>query len=119
MVCQGNSLEFCGAGDRLNLYQYTGTDLPTTPTDPPPPVGGGGGGGGVPTTVFPVLSSELPTGWAYNACWVCVSTIFDQIVADVLLGTTLTAASSTSRPQSLRRQLSKAVSDFALPQGIK
>lgn len=62
MVCTGNNAEFCGGPNRLNVYNYTGTDLP--PTN-----GGGGGGGGSAASVFPVLSG-LPTGWAYNACWV-------------------------------------------------
>jgi len=62
MLCAGNSSEFCGGPNRLNMYNYTGTDLPTTG-------GGGGGGAGGTTTVFPVLSG-LPTNWAYNACWV-------------------------------------------------
>jgi len=66
MVCAGNSSEYCGGANRLSLYNYTGTDLPTNPN---PPNGGGGGGGGAPTTVFPVLTG-LPLGWAYNACWV-------------------------------------------------
>ncbi|KAF8908562.1 copper radical oxidase with WSC domains [Gymnopilus junonius] len=62
MVCQGNSSEFCGGPNRLNAYNYTGTDLPV--------VGGGGGGGGATgAPVFPVLSG-LPAGWAYNSCWV-------------------------------------------------
>ncbi|KDR73046.1 hypothetical protein GALMADRAFT_142739 [Galerina marginata CBS 339.88] len=60
MVCQGNSTEFCGGPNRLNAYNYTGTDLPA---------GGRGGGGGGAIGVFPVLSG-LPTGWAYNSCWV-------------------------------------------------
>ncbi|KAF5348257.1 hypothetical protein D9756_010540 [Leucocoprinus leucothites] len=62
MVCNGNSSETCGGPNRLNVYNYTGTDLPANP-------GGGNQGGGGPATVFPVLSG-LPTGWAYNACWV-------------------------------------------------
>ena len=62
MLCAGKISEFCGGPNRLNVYNYTGTDLAT---------GGGGGGGGGTTGVgpFPVLSG-LPTGWAYNACWV-------------------------------------------------
>ncbi|KAF9448413.1 copper radical oxidase [Macrolepiota fuliginosa MF-IS2] len=62
MVCVGNNTEFCGGPNRLNVYNYTGTALPANP-------GGGGGGGPGPGNVFPVLSG-LPTGWAYNACWV-------------------------------------------------
>jgi len=64
MVCSGNSSEFCGGPDRLNVYNYTGTNLPTT-TNP----GGGGGGGGGGSSVLPVLAN-LPSGWSYNACWV-------------------------------------------------
>ncbi|KAF4622575.1 hypothetical protein D9613_009394 [Agrocybe pediades] len=64
MVCQGNSSEFCGGPNRLNVYNYTGTDLPVVSTG-----GGGGGGTGTAVGVFPVLSG-LPTGWSYNACWV-------------------------------------------------
>jgi hypothetical protein len=67
MACNGNSSEFCGGPNRLNLYNYTGTDLPTNPGDGGG--GGGGDGGGTGTPVFPVLTG-LPTGWAYNACWV-------------------------------------------------
>ncbi|PFH53643.1 copper radical oxidase [Amanita thiersii Skay4041] len=62
MVCAGNSSEFCGGPNRLNVYNYTGTDLPTSP-----PNGGTGGNGG--SLVFPVLDG-LPSPWAYNACWV-------------------------------------------------
>ncbi|TFK38505.1 hypothetical protein BDQ12DRAFT_723345 [Crucibulum laeve] len=62
MLCAGNSSEFCGGPNRLNVYNYTGTDLPT-----PPPQGGGGGGGGAP--VFPVTSG-LPGNFTYNGCWV-------------------------------------------------
>ncbi|KAH9979503.1 copper radical oxidase [Lactifluus volemus] len=51
MPCKGNSSEFCGGPSRLNLYNYTGTNLPVT------------------STVFPVISG-LPLGWSYNACWV-------------------------------------------------
>ncbi|KAH8988288.1 copper radical oxidase [Lactarius hatsudake] len=61
MACSGAGSELCGGPNRLNMYTYTGTDLP------PINNGGGGGGGGAP--VFPKLSG-LPTTWAYNACWV-------------------------------------------------
>ncbi|TFY75770.1 hypothetical protein EWM64_g8241 [Hericium alpestre] len=64
MVCSGNSSEFCGGPNRLNVYNYTGTDLP--PVSNP---GGGGGGGGGGTPVFPVTSG-LPGTWNYSACYV-------------------------------------------------
>uniref|UniRef100_A0A8H7XRB3 WSC domain-containing protein n=1 Tax=Psilocybe cubensis TaxID=181762 RepID=A0A8H7XRB3_PSICU len=68
MVCQGNSSEFCGGPNRLNVYNYTGTDLPVV-SGGGGGAAGGGGGGGTALGVFPVLSG-LPTGWSYNACWV-------------------------------------------------
>ena len=60
MACAGNNLEYCGGPNRLTLYNYTGTDLGT--------LGTGGGGGGA-LGVSPVTTG-LPQGWAYNACWV-------------------------------------------------
>ncbi len=53
MVCAGNSSEFCGGPNRLNVYNYS------TAT------GNGGNGGGI----GPVLTG-LPGTWSYNACWV-------------------------------------------------
>jgi hypothetical protein len=35
MTCQGNSGQLCGGSNRLNVYKYSGTNLPTfggTPT---------------------------------------------------------------------------------------
>ena len=64
MVCKGNSSEFCGGPDRLNVYNYTGTDLP------PITVGGGGGGGGG-NTGAPVyhVTDGLPGTWQYAGCY--------------------------------------------------
>lgn len=70
MTCAGNSSEFCGGPNRLNAYNYTGTNLP--------PINNAGGGDG-PTTVFPVLSG-LPQGWSYNACWVYVIRLLDHLI---------------------------------------
>jgi hypothetical protein len=66
MACSGNSSEYCGGPFRLNVYNYTGSNLPPINSG-----GGGGGGGGGGTPVFPKLVG-LPTGWSYNACWVYV-----------------------------------------------
>ena len=63
MACSGNGAELCGGPLRLNVYNYTGSNLPSINN------GGGGGGGGGVTTVFPKLTG-LPAGWSYNACWV-------------------------------------------------
>ncbi|KAG5643834.1 hypothetical protein DXG03_009565 [Asterophora parasitica] len=70
MACAGNPQEFCGGPNRLNIYSYTGIDLP--PIQGPPGGGGGGGGGGPPAggaPVFPV-NEGLPGTWTYGNCWV-------------------------------------------------
>lgn len=83
MVCAGNSSEYCGGSNALNVsplcaggvnlshtshqvYNYTGTSLPTPP---PGGGGGGGGGGGSGAPVYPVTSG-LPSPWEYAACYV-------------------------------------------------
>ncbi|KAG6836636.1 hypothetical protein H0H93_005663 [Arthromyces matolae] len=65
MLCLGNSEEFCGGPNRLNVYNYTGTNLP--PQNPGN--GGNNGGNGGPTTVFPVTSG-LPGNFSYAGCYV-------------------------------------------------
>ncbi|KAK1231928.1 hypothetical protein PQX77_004947 [Marasmius sp. AFHP31] len=62
MPCAGNTSQFCGGPNRLNVYNYTGTDLP-------PVAGGGGGGVGGGNAVAPVTSG-LPSPWKYTACYV-------------------------------------------------
>lgn len=69
MVCSGNSSEICGGPNALNVYNYTGTNLPSTGSTGTGGTTTGTGGG---SSVFPVLAN-LPTGWSYNACWVLVS----------------------------------------------
>ncbi|KAG6895208.1 hypothetical protein C0992_002564 [Termitomyces sp. T32_za158] len=59
MLCAGSSEEFCGGPNRLNVYNYTGTDLPVHPP----------GGGNGPTAVFPVTSG-LPGNFSYAGCYV-------------------------------------------------
>ena len=66
MTCSGNSSEFCGGPDRLNVYHFTGT-LPGPPVTNPPPAGGGGGGGT--SNVKPVVEG-LPSPWKYSGCYV-------------------------------------------------
>ncbi|KAI0086860.1 copper radical oxidase [Irpex rosettiformis] len=65
MPCAGNSSEFCGGPNRLNVYNFTGT----LPHGPEPPAGGGGGGGNTGAPVFPVLTG-LPSGFSYVGCYV-------------------------------------------------
>ncbi|RPD53575.1 galactose oxidase [Lentinus tigrinus ALCF2SS1-7] len=76
MACSGNSSEFCGGPNRLNVYNFTGT-LTGTPT---PPGGGNPGNPGNPV-VAPVLSG-LPSTWEYAACF--VDNAFGRIFATQL-----------------------------------
>ncbi|KAJ7591598.1 hypothetical protein C8J56DRAFT_1137522 [Mycena floridula] len=62
MACAGNSTELCGGPNRLNVYNYTGTDLPSGG-------GTGGGTGGSTGAASPVLSG-LPGTWKYAGCYV-------------------------------------------------
>ncbi|EMD36066.1 hypothetical protein CERSUDRAFT_115979 [Gelatoporia subvermispora B] len=65
MQCSGNSSEFCGGPNALNVYNFTGT----LPHGPEPPDNGGGGGGQDSSPVFPVTSG-LPEPWRYAGCFV-------------------------------------------------
>ncbi|KAI0697984.1 copper radical oxidase [Cytidiella melzeri] len=62
MPCTGNSSEFCGGPNRLNMYNFTGT----LPHGPVPPVGGGGNNN---APVSPVLTG-LPSNFSYVGCYV-------------------------------------------------
>jgi hypothetical protein len=63
MTCQGNSSEYCGGPDRLNVYNYTGSSLPT------PAPGGGGGGGNGGGIDLPPATTGLPANWSYVDCY--------------------------------------------------
>ena len=57
MPCVANVSEYCGAGNRLLVYQLnaTGTGTGTTPTA---------------TATAPSSTVSLPTEWIYDGCWV-------------------------------------------------
>ncbi|TFK22851.1 copper radical oxidase [Coprinopsis marcescibilis] len=55
MVCAGDGGSFCGGPNRLNVYNYTGTDLP--------------GGGGPPPGGPQPVEVGLPTTWTYGGCY--------------------------------------------------
>jgi hypothetical protein len=60
MTCAGNAFEYCGAGNRLNVYVKNGTAVPTTAT------GTGTSTGPTPT---PTTGATLPAGWKYDGCY--------------------------------------------------
>ena len=62
MTCAGNSSEYCGGPNRLNLYNYTATLTGGGGTT-------GGGGGGTSGGPSPVTTG-LPGTWTYAACYV-------------------------------------------------
>jgi hypothetical protein len=78
-VCSGNSAESCGGPNRLNVYNYTGTDLPSIASLP---VDGGDGqdrlsvytsSGSVMARAVPtVQTTNLPGNWQYSRCLVYV-----------------------------------------------
>ncbi|KAG6812809.1 hypothetical protein H0H92_000267 [Tricholoma furcatifolium] len=63
MECAGNLSEWCGGPNALNVYNFTGTNLP------PQNNGGGGGGGGGGAPVYPD-NTVLPGNFTYGGCWV-------------------------------------------------
>ncbi|KAH6905304.1 copper radical oxidase [Coprinopsis sp. MPI-PUGE-AT-0042] len=76
MTCAGNSSEFCGGPNRLNVYNYTGTALPP--------------GGVAPGAPLPVTSG-LPTNWTYGGCFV------DNQVGRVMLDNKGASAQQTAQ----------------------
>ena len=55
--CPGNSSEFCGAGNRLEMYRTNVTTPTSTATS------------GSPTAVGTGSATDLPAGWAYAGCY--------------------------------------------------
>lgn len=55
MICPGNQFEYCGAGNRLELYMRIGSSVTST---------------GTATTGTPPSETGFPTGWADEGCWV-------------------------------------------------
>ncbi|MCJ1475830.1 hypothetical protein MMC13_004494 [Lambiella insularis] len=56
MTCNGNSSEYCGGPNRLDLYKSSGT-APTVTTTAASPSGTGS-------------AATLPSGWSYQGCYV-------------------------------------------------
>ncbi|KAI9462093.1 copper radical oxidase-like protein [Boletus coccyginus] len=63
MACAGNSSEYCGGPNRLNLYNNTASGSTSTG-------GGTTGGGGTSTGGGTTSGSGVPGTWSYAACYV-------------------------------------------------
>ena len=86
MVCAGNSSEYCGGPNRLNMYNYTGT-LTTSG-------GSTGGSTGGPTH----LTSGLPGNWTYGGCY--MDNANGRILGDELDSNTMTVETCISHCSS-------------------
>jgi hypothetical protein len=65
MVCAGNQYEYCGAGNRLNVYAKNGTVISTTSSLSSPASATG-------STTTPTQTSAaigIPVGWNYDGCY--------------------------------------------------
>ena len=62
MLCNGNSSEYCGGPNRLDVYKFGGT-TPTSTT-------GTGASTNAPAATSPAGATGLPTGWSYKGCYV-------------------------------------------------
>ena len=64
MACKGNATEYCGGGNRLNVYQFgnVGGSASTTSSSKP------SSSTSTPTT--PNSPTGLPSGWSYKGCYV-------------------------------------------------
>ncbi|KAL2199244.1 glyoxal oxidase like protein [Corynascus similis CBS 632.67] len=66
MVCNGDSSEFCGGPDRLNVYSYQNQYEPSVTSRAIPSTTPAG-----PTSSSAVPApTDLPEGWSYHGCWV-------------------------------------------------
>lgn len=74
MSCNGDSKQVCGGPDRLTVYQYVGSNPPsTTPTDPQPPANPDPPvENPIPAdpTPTPSIPKDIPAGWSYSGCYV-------------------------------------------------
>lgn len=55
--CGGNAAEYCGGGNRLDLYSGPATTPTSNPTS-------------APTSIGPGSATGLPAGWKYGGCFV-------------------------------------------------
>ncbi|RDL36505.1 Uncharacterized protein BP5553_05857 [Venustampulla echinocandica] len=64
-TCAGNALEYCGAGNRLNVYVKNGTVVPTSTK----PTNTGTTTGSSSTVSQTSTATGLPAGWKYDGCY--------------------------------------------------
>jgi hypothetical protein len=65
MLCDGNKFEYCGAGNRLDIYQLNGTAVISTSTSST----AAATSGTVSTTSATSAATALPSGWKYDGCY--------------------------------------------------
>lgn len=64
MLCNGNTTEYCGGPNRLDVYKFGGT----TPTSTGAATSAAASSAAATTT--PAGTTGLPTGWSYKGCYV-------------------------------------------------
>lgn len=70
-LCSGNSSEVCGGSNRLNMYEYINSDGTVSSTAPTSSSGTTSTGGNTSPAATPEpVTSGLPSGWQYSACYV-------------------------------------------------
>jgi len=65
MVCAGNQYEYCGAGNRLNVYVKNGTVISTTSSLSSP----ASATGSTTTATQTSAAVGIPVGWNYDGCY--------------------------------------------------
>lgn len=63
MTCDGNHFEYCGGGNRLDLYAINGS-IPTLPSSTSTTASATTSSSGVP------VPTGIPSGWVTAGCWI-------------------------------------------------
>lgn len=74
MTCNGNATEYCGAGNRLNVYQKNGTYIPTTSSSAASSTSSSAGSTTAPISVptstsGPQIKQIVSSNWAFRGCY--------------------------------------------------
>ncbi|PNH43049.1 hypothetical protein VD0004_g4372 [Verticillium dahliae] len=71
MLCNGNTTEYCGGPDRLNLYNYKEVvDVSSTVTTTPEPTEVASAISTSTSTSARPVATGYPSGWSEQGCWV-------------------------------------------------